>query len=315
MKIMLIVDFMHLYYKYKFTIESNRIKRLTADVSTLMPDGTVQLLPTDISNIFYPIKEIEGFRKKFEAGGNEVHLAVCFDRPPTDRRDNDTTGTYKSKRGGKINDIDLANIAFIKNLLAQVGHNSYMHDGAEADDLIQSLVDKQSKNFDFTVIYTSDADMLACVAPNVGVQMYKIRKGYTPVSAKNFESYCLSTFNVRIPFNAIVLYKILCGDKSDEIKGVKGFGPVAYSNFVKDIDGKVDWSQMSKPDSIQALLNEIQTTGSSLEHLLDKSQVKQALEALSLVEPISYEIAAPESISTPEKRLEFYGQLGMNSLV
>lgn len=298
-----IVDFMFIYYKYKSMIDANRMRRLITPVVWPKEDGTSQVLDTDVSYMYYALREIEKFRKDIEDRGKQVIMSVCFDSK-TKRKEENTE--YKANRENKLNSSDFEQINVIERLLSTAGHNTYKVDGMEADDIIANLAIKYKDSYEMTIINTSDADMLAHVYPNVAVNRYKARQGFTMVTANNFSAYCSGEMGCTIPYNTIILYKILCGDKSDGIKGVKGFGPAAFNSLIAQLNGKVDFTQFVREDYIK---NVVST------HLGEHTG-NQALEALSMV--ISKDIPdikMPTQTSDRAKREEAYMLFNMKSLV
>ncbi len=307
MKMHVIVDFMHLYYKYKYTIDSNRIKRLIAPVEWMdNQTGERAVKNTDVSYVYYPIKEIEGFRRQHEKEGFEVTLSVCFDSKSKRKESNEE---YKSNRPNKLTDSDFQQINVIEELLRRAGYNIYKEPGFEADDLIATLVDKYANQFDCNLIYTSDTDMLAHVSDNVGVQRYKSGKNYTLVLKKNFAAYCSNEFNCNVLYNTIILYKVLCGDKSDDIKGVKGFGPAAFNRLIEAYKTKVNYETFSNPLAVKEFLM-------SITEYLGSNSVATAIEALDMVGYMEHEtIQFPTSISNADSRHMAYMPFGMKSLI
>lgn len=306
MRVHLIVDFMFLYYKYMNTIKSGRIKRLTAEIPMQGETGGLETQLFDISNIYYTVKEIEGFRRTFEREGNDVTLSVCFDAPSPERKDKDAE--YKSNRAAsRLESDDFSQINIIRELLTEAGHNVYWKEATEADDLINNLVASYKDLFDFTVIYTPDTDILVNINSNVGVQRYKAKKGYTAVSKVNYEAYCMQEFGCTIKYNGILLYKSLCGDKSDKVAGIKGFGPAAYEKFISAMGDKIDWNQLTNPVYIEKILEE--------SNYFKEEALKQAIHSLGMVKPYIFDINEPKYKSTVEKRKAAYLPMQMASLV
>ncbi len=308
MKIHVIVDFMYLYYKYKFTIDSNRIRRLTGLLPYKTDEGVVEYSKSDVSYIYYPIKEIEGFRKQFERDGYEVVLSVCFDSPSVRK---DTNTEYKSNRTKKLSDTDFNYIEYIKYLLRMAGYNIYWMEGYEADDIIANLVKQYKNDFYYTVIYTPDTDMLVHIDTKVGVNRYKVGKNYTAVAVSNFSSYCSEEFKCNIPYNALMLYKACVGDKSDVISGISNFGAKAFDKLVDYLNDKgISWNEMGNYKNTMELLN-------MCSDRLTKQQLDQAIDSLSLVRHMEIEgnLPAPVHVSTEEIRQRAYSQCEMYSLI
>lgn len=301
-KVHVVYDFMHLYYKYKFMRESGRLKDLTATTV----DG-----PVDVTNVYYPLMDLENWRKGVEQRfGNdaEVCMSICFDSPPTERKKLDTTNDYKANRVSKITDGDSVSLYMLRVLLEKAGYNVYLIPGEEADDLVASLVAQYTPQFEATYVMTNDSDLLAQVQPKVHVCRYKARQGYTEVGCGNYEAYCSREFGVCIPYNAIMLYKALVGDKSDNIAGVKGFGPKAYESLVERAEGMWDFSKFSQAASIAEFIDYAALKG-------DGKQ--QALHSLELVMPrTDLQVALGPGISTLESRKAAYmDTYGFKSLV
>ena len=61
---------------------------------------------------------------------------------------------------------------------------------------------------------------------------------YEMISKGNYEAYFKTigmTKGVHVPYNSILLFKMIRGDKSDNIIGVKGVGPKAYNKFISQM--------------------------------------------------------------------------------
>lgn len=299
----IIVDFAYLYYKYKYTIASGRIRRLSAKVAVENTEGLVDTKEVDISYIYYPLREIESFRREAEKRGNKVTMSICMDAPSMKKESN---AEYKSNRTSKLNDDDFANIGIVSRLLEKAGHNVYKIVGYEADDIVANLVRLYGDRFDRNIIYTPDTDMLALVSDNVYVSRYKAGKGYILIGKHNYAQVCQDEFKCNIPYNAILLYKVLCGDKSDNIKGIKGFGPAAFNNLVNELNGKVDWTMMGDADYVRKII----------ESLFTGQQLKEASEALGMVGFMRLDgLTSPMRMSDKHLRAESYGEYNMKSLI
>lgn len=312
MKVHAIVDYSFLYYKYTFQLDSGKVKRLTFNEPNCAEEK-------DISQMYYSIKEIEGFRKNLEKYGHDVTVSVCFDMP-SDRKvvaegasdsEIEAANNYKSNRIKRLTDTDFENMQIVESMLSQAGYNTYRIVGAEADDLISSLVYFYREKFDFTVIYTPDADLLINIQPGVGAMRYKTGKGYQQVDINNYEEYLSNEFKCYIPYNALMLFKATCGDSSDKIAGIKKFGPKAFDKLVSYLNTKgIDWSDCNKYNTV---FNVIQ----SCKGYLSDEQIQQATESLSLVRPMVFEakdLGEPVKTSTKEQRVQAYSRYCMVSL-
>ena len=125
MKVHVIVDFMHIYYKYFFQLREGKLSRLSAPV-----DWNGSVIEKDTTLIYYPLRDIENIRKSFESNGHEVTMSICFDSP-SHRKDEGVSGgeEYKANRQHNLRDDDFKNIDFVKRMLDTAGHNTYKVDG------------------------------------------------------------------------------------------------------------------------------------------------------------------------------------------
>lgn len=297
MRLHAIVDFMYLYYKYHNAYNKGRLRELSTEV-----DGE----NLDVTLIYYPLKEIEGIRKSLEDGGNEVIVSVCMDSKPI-RKENDSD--YKANRQSRLGDSDYEKVATIEQLLKDAGHNVFRVAGEEADDIAANLVGMYQRMFDMSIIYTPDSDLMIHIDKGVVVSRYK-RGKYENVGLRNFRQYCSDEFKCNIQYNTLLMYKILCGDRTDTVKGVKGFGPKAFDKYMDWLEGKVDYSYLGSREACGDVILR------SREYL-GEDAVEQAIHALDLV---GYRLINPELLaireaaSTQEERIYSYERLSMNSL-
>lgn len=321
MVIHLIVDYSFLYYKYKFQLDSGKMRRLTAPI-----DWKGAVIEKDISQIYYSLKEIEGFRRRFENAGYDVFISVCFDMP-SDRRKKllakfggeEAANKYKSNRVKKLTEEDFENIQFVQRLLDDAGYNTYRIDEFESDDIIANLISTYGDAFDFNIIYTPDLDLLAHIGTNVSACRYKAMRGYTDVSMRNFQEYLESELKCQMPYNALILYKTTVGDKSDCIDGIRKFGQKAFDKLVDKLNSEgQDWSELRDYDNVEKLLDRLISKG-----YFTEEQGKQAKLSLLLVRPLEFknddgsviELAQPNKHSNKDLRSQAYMKYAMKSLV
>lgn len=308
MKLHIIVDFMHIYYKYFFQLREGKIKRLSAPVDW---KGTV--IEKDMTLIYYPLRDIENIRKSLETNGHDVTMSVCFDMP-SQRKDSDVDGAkeYKSGRQKTLSDTDHENIQFIEKLLSESGVNTYRYEGYEADDIVNHLVRNYSDKFDYTIIYTNDKDLLININDKVGVMRFKQYKGYTQVDRNNYEQYLEQEFKVFIPYNSLGLYLSSAGDSADKIKGISKFGPKAFSKLITKVSAKnnIDWTVCGDYDKLAdvvELCNEFLTPEQF-------EQLKASFALVANVEVIE-DVPEPTKKSTYELREKVYMPYKMISLI
>lgn len=309
MKVHVIIDFQYNYHKHKYAIESGRLPELSSVVNGETVDTTY---------LYYTLSDIESYRKTYvrnkDGSENEVVVSICLDKKSS--RLSESTD-YKSNRKGKLKDYDIENINKIVGILEQIGYNIYTEDGMEADDLIKGLVDRYKNDFGLTVIHTNDSDILVNLDSenDVYVQRYKssLRK-HQLFTQENMPGLMSDEFDCDIRDNTIILYKCLVGDKSDVIKGAKGFGKKAFDKYMDylDFDLKLthdDYKKLKDWDNVRDLLNR------SVEYLGERV-VAEALESLEMVKfrEVTATNIKPEKKDTQQKRNEIYKLYQMYSL-
>lgn len=99
----------------------------------------------------------------------------------------------------------------IQSYLEELCIRQYQDEIVEADDCIAYLVKKLEKHQKATIL-TNDSDLLILLSDKVNVYLTRFKEIITTNNFKNFFNYHHSNS---------LLIKILCGDKGDNIKGVK----------------------------------------------------------------------------------------------
>ena len=308
MKLHVLIDFMHIYYKYYFMLKAGKLKRLSAPVEW---NGTV--IEKDTTLIYYPLKDIEGIRRELELKGADVTMSICFDMP-SHRKDEGVTGgaEYKSGRQNNLTDEDHKNIQFIEKMLHDAGHNTYRYEGYEADDIVNYLIRNYGDNFDGNIIYTNDKDLLINIKDNVGVMRFKQGKGYSFVQKSNYEAYLEQEFEVFIPYNALGLYLSTAGDSADKIKGITKFGKVAFKKLITKVSTKnnIDWTVCGDYDELLKILP-------LCEEFLKPEQYQELVDSFYLVANLELidDVEEPNRKSSEELRKQVYEPYRMFSLI
>ncbi len=152
-------------------------------------------------------------------------IAIAFDRrEPTFRHQADVN--YKADREETPEDfiVDLRNL---RELLAALNLETITYAGYEADDILGTLAHQASQANYQVKIVSGDRDLFQLVDPDKNISVLYLERN--PFQAKGNEGY--SEFNeeavkakMGVTPAQIVDYKALCGDKSDNIPGVKGIG-------------------------------------------------------------------------------------------
>lgn len=177
----------------------------------------------DVSNIVYgghyasPDMRISGFpmggiRKLFGILNAEMPLTdfvLCFDGGISFRRELEP----EYKAGRVPNYSVMAQVDLLREMLLDCDIPFYREDDYEADDLICSTVyfldcvgDREA-----VTVYSDDRDMACCVNSQTSIR--NVTSQGICINKANYETRVVK--NERIPYNTILLYKMLFGDRSD----------------------------------------------------------------------------------------------------
>lgn len=232
-----LIDYMHLAHRC--------IVAEPLSVTTVI-NGEVQVVDTTIPN--YTIKNIFSY-----SGRGLFHTGVFFEGGSDFRKNHfakDGSGDgsgYKGDRGqGKNSFYTGINLAI--QLLSQGKVSLYRAGGFEADDTIYNMI-QRIKEEDTTTpidVITNDSDLLPLVDDQVSVYIRGTREfnedgcptrrlyyQVTPRSWDEYLSYASAYKNFTIPYNSILLFKLIRGDKSDNVTGAcKGYGGKKYSELM-----------------------------------------------------------------------------------
>lgn len=181
-------------------------------------DGTYTNAVYGFLNIYYMIKEML----------EPTYVAVAFDiSRPTFRHE-----MYKEYKAGRKSMPDelRPQMDLIKDILRAMNIPILEIEGYEADDILGTVTNENSKRNIFTYILTGDKDSLQLVSENSSVVMPSTKMGkteytiYTPEVLKE-------KMNVE-PYQIIEL-KALMGDKSDNIPGVPMVGEKTATSLLE----------------------------------------------------------------------------------
>lgn len=172
---------------------------------------------------------------------------------------------YKAGRS-KADDDYFVGYELGKGILEQAGFLVLSKDGYEADHLVIQAKEELSKYYKEVYVITNDKDLTVVVDDKT--TWVSTRKKQGVITMDNYEEA------LGCPYNSIHLKKSLVGDTSDNIKGVVGFGPVAFKKFIKAED--IDFSNVY---GNEAQVIEGATT-------LTDVQKQQALTDLKLIQPL-----------------------------
>lgn len=182
------------------------------------------------SGLFYGVvKTIRALRKRFKV----KRTVIAFDGGHSGRRR--LLPEYKEHRNSLNRDAAwTSQVEDLKAYFAAKGYVVLYQEGIEADDLISLWSLRWISSFEETkspiiqpvcIIVSSDTDLLQLVRP--GIMMYNVGRNKLYDIDRVEEEYQVHPLD-------IPAYKALVGDKSDNIPGVQGYGPVKAKRWVRD---------------------------------------------------------------------------------
>lgn len=155
-------------------------------------------------------------------------LVVIFDSETSKNANLSIDNNYKSNRID-YNQVEEENNPFsqlemIKNALTFLDINYIEVESYEADDYIASIT-FFLKDYEYIIVST-DSDFIQLVNKSTFLYVPRGKKSILYDEEKVYEKY-------HIYPEKYVLYKSLVGDISDNIKGVRGIGPITASHILK----------------------------------------------------------------------------------
>ena len=114
----------------------------------------------------------------------------------------------------------------IQSILEELCIRQYEYNNVEGDDIVSYIV-KNRKDNEKIVVVSSDKDLTQLISSNVII--------YNP-RIKDFVTEANSVKMIGITHKNVVLEKILCGDPSDNIKGIKGVGEKTLKTLFPEIE-------------------------------------------------------------------------------
>lgn len=287
----IIIDVSGLFYRYAFGGAASLS-------STIMVDGVPKRVDTTLPT--YVIKQVHRW-----ANYGFHPTVVCFDGAGCCRSRKAYFAKYNGIREGaepigykgerKMQDSRFyEGVNITMNLLIQGGVCCLKADGYEADDLIKAAVDKakiEYPNLPIDVI-TGDADLVPLVDDQVSVFLYSQKmtwaetkelekKHYVQITPSNYQSYIEGLTNYKnliVPYNTLLLTKLLRGDKSDEIPAYPKFTPTKYKKLISSlIEDGYDLSDICRYETPKGIISYRGTEEPIPEELIDSTPREQKM--------------------------------------
>lgn len=154
-----------------------------------------------------------------------THVVVCFDKGSKTKR-HKMYDAYKAGRSETPQEL-LEQIPLLYNWLDLMNIKYFSNDDYEADDIASSILKKTYDLFDEIHVLSNDNDLFQLISEK-SIQLYTKQKETIEYNIEYlFEEKGITP-------NQIPDYKALIGDKSDNLLGVRGIGPVTASNLLRE---------------------------------------------------------------------------------
>lgn len=268
-----IVDFNHMAHTYFHTKFRLSVRKQIGG-TVIEKDTTVQ------SGVLKCIN-------RWSDGGRNI-MVVCFDRPVPARKayfmdkfsdpeaDVETRqGAYKGGRPA-IPDMLYEAMQDCQSILKKAGCTCLFEHNYEADDLVMATIVKAKKEYPGVPIdvITNDADLVPLVDDVVSVFLrsrvttYAETKAlekahYVQITPRNYQEVLegLSSFkDFLVPYNTVLLHKLLRGDSADNIQGIKRlFPPRKYNEMIQGMLSEEDLGEAFRYQPVVRRLVNIET--------------------------------------------------------
>lgn len=172
---------------------------------------------------------------------------------------------YKSKRGTQSESY-FTEVNRTRSVLADSGVTVFENHKYEADDLVFAAIRAAKAQFpDLPIdVVTSDLDLAPLVDEQVSVFLRSPKLDYAEsedIAKKHYQQLTPKTYqrflegrssigNLQVPYNTLLLSKLLRGDKSDAIPAYPKFTPKKYNKLIEDlIKDDVDIANLFRYDA------------------------------------------------------------------
>lgn len=161
-------------------------------------------------------------------------LVVAFDAPERTFR-HELDADYKAQRQAPPDEF-IAQIPLVQELVDTFNIPRLINPGYEADDIIGTLACQAAQKDYHTYILSGDLDFLQLVNDHITLARFNGKEPDLFDRQRTIEK-------LGLPPEQVIDYKALCGDSSDNYKGLPGLGPKGASKLLaqyQTLDGIYD---------------------------------------------------------------------------
>ena len=268
---LVIVDLQYMFHRHKYRVQQFEEKNGTY----MMNDSHGR----ETARLYFTLKDLAAILSTAARNGEDI--VICMDSK-SERKEENTD--YKANRHG-LGELDAAALDNIEYVIRKSELPVMKEAGFEADDLVGAVIRNRYDEYEHILVYTPDADLCVYVDDKVSILRYKsvyskratFLAAHAVITKETFSGLMSDELKTQMPYNAIMLYKCTVGDKSDNIKGITGFGPAAFGKFICNVaHAGVDITKLTTAEEVERVLNLFRP------NLGDKG-VNEALASLELV--------------------------------
>jgi len=225
---LLVVDFANIAHRAYFAGRGRPL---------LAPDGRpVFLVATFLRFVLTRIREEQA-----------THVALAFESTTGSRR-RDIDPAYKPRKTQEPDDL-LPQLRDANIAAGRMGWARYRAEGWEADDAMAGVADAAvAAGFDEVLLFTADQDLLGMASDRVAV--------LRPMAGGGVDRFGPADVAERSPFRVppalVADVKALIGDATDGYGGVRGIGPAAGPDLIR---------QFGSLDALYQRLGEVEAVG------------------------------------------------------
>jgi DNA polymerase-1 len=180
-----------------------------------------------IGGVFHFLNTIRLFLEKH----NHDKIVVFWDGEDNSLARKKIYPKYKENRRISLDDYKYESYLYqrerVKQYLEEVFVRQCQVNENEADDLIAHYT--QVAKGEKIIIFSADKDLTQLIGENVSI--------FSPTTKTYYKKGDLISFkDIDIPHNNVYLYKVIIGDKSDNIDGILNFGDKKLKKFFPEIE-------------------------------------------------------------------------------
>ena len=225
--------------------------------------------------------------KKFLEEHNHDKVIVFWDADSNSSRRKLIYPQYKANRRNDMNEQKynsyLEQKFRVKQYLEEVFVRQAEMVNNEADDLISYYC--KITNDEKIIIFSADKDLTQLISPNVTI--------YSPIQRKYYKNGDkIKMGSIEIPHQNVMVYKVFCGDKSDNINGIESLGEKTLTKLFPQmldksctieeiLDNARNILQNKKPKALENIL-----TGKSKNGILGEQFYSLNKKIVDLSEPM-----------------------------